>query len=156
LSTRIQCFAGRTYLWARRYNDAFSQFQRVNQLDPNFALNHERLAHLYAILGKFDEAIGEESEARALVGEREESVQQKAGLLRQELAANGMQGYWQSELQVSQGLQNPPEAYTSPFGMAIIYSHLGDKDKAIANLELAYGERDEEMTNLAIEPQFDV
>jgi len=32
---------------------------------------------------------------------------------------------------------------------------LGDKDNAFANLELAYGKRDEEITNLAIEPQFD-
>ena len=155
LSTRIQCFAGRTYIWARRYNDAFSQFQRVNQLDSNFALNHERLAHLYAILGKFDEAIGEESKARTLVGEKSEIVLQKADLLRHALAAHGAQGYWESQLQLSQGAENPPEAYSSPFGLAIIYSHLGDKEKAFANLELAYGERDEEITNLAIEPQFD-
>jgi hypothetical protein len=76
-------------------------------------------------------------------------------LLRHALAAHGAQGYWESQLQLSQRAQNPPEAYSSPFGLAIIYSHLGDKDKAFANLELAYGERDEEITNLAIEPQFD-
>ena len=69
--------------------------------------------------------------------------------------AHGAQGYWQAQLQLSQGAENPPEAYTSPLGLAIIYSQLGDKDKAFANLEIAYRERDEEMTNLAIEPQFD-
>jgi TolB-like protein/DNA-binding winged helix-turn-helix (wHTH) protein/Tfp pilus assembly protein PilF len=155
LSTRIQCFAGRTYIWARHYDDALAQFQRVNQLDPNFALNHERLAHFYAIVGKLNEAIDEDAKARTLVGEKNESVLQKAGLLRQALAAHGAQGYWQEQLQLSQGAQNPPEAYTSPFGLAIIYSHLSDKDRAIANLEIAYAERNEEMTNLAIEPQFD-
>jgi TolB-like protein/DNA-binding winged helix-turn-helix (wHTH) protein/Tfp pilus assembly protein PilF len=155
LSTRIQCFAGRTYIWARRYDDAVAQFQRVNQFDPNFALNHERLAHLYAIVGKLNESIDEEAKARTLVGEKNESALQKADLVRQALAAHGVQGYWEAQLQLSQGAQNPPEAYTSPFGLAIIYSHLGDKEKAFANLEIAYGERDEEMTNLAIEPQFD-
>jgi hypothetical protein len=37
----------------------------------------------------------------------------------------------------------------------MIYSHLGDTENAFAELETAYAERDEEMTNLAIEPQFD-
>jgi TolB-like protein/DNA-binding winged helix-turn-helix (wHTH) protein len=155
LSTRIQCFAGRTYLWARHFDDALAQFQRVNQMDPNFALNHERLAHLYAIVGKFDEAIEEEGKARTLVGEKNDSTVQKMDLLRQTLAARGAEGYWEAELKLSQGVQNPPEAYTSPFGLAIIYSHLGNKDKALSNLEIAYSERDEELTNLAIEPQFD-
>jgi tetratricopeptide (TPR) repeat protein len=155
LSTRIQCFAGRTYLWARHYDDALAQFQRVNQLDPNFALNHERLAHLYAIVGKFNEAIEEEGKARTLVGEKNDSTVQKMDLLRQTLAARGAEGYWEAELKLSQGVQNPPEAYISPFGLAIIYSHLGNKDKALSNLEIAYSERDEELTNLAIEPQFD-
>ena len=155
LSTRIQCFAGRTYIWARRYDDALAQFQRMNQLDPNFAVNHERLAHLYAIVGKFNEAIDEEAKARTLVGERNESVLQKTGWLRQAMAARGAKGYWEAQLQLSQGTPNPPEAYTSPFGLAIIYSHLGDKNRALANLEIAYSERDEEMTNLVIEPQFD-
>ena len=156
LSTRIQCFAGRTYIWARRYDDALSQFQRVNQLDPNFALNHERLAHLYAILGKFDQAIAEEGKARTLVGEKSESVRQKTNLLREALVMHGDQGYWQTQLRLSQSAPNPPEAYSSPFGVAIIYSHLRDKDKAVANLEAAYRERDEELTNLTIEPQFDI
>ena len=155
LSTRIQSFAGRTYIWARRYDDALAQFQRVNQLDPNFALNHERVSHLYAITGKFPEAIAEEAIARTQSGESAESVQQKTTLLRA-AAARGAQAYWQAELRFAHDAQNPPEAYTEPLGLARIYSQLGDKEKAFASLEAAYSQRDEEMTNLAVEPQFDL
>ncbi|HEX6805733.1 MAG TPA: winged helix-turn-helix domain-containing protein [Terriglobales bacterium] len=155
LSTRIQSFAGRMYIWARRYDDALAQFQRVNQLDPNFALNHERMAHLYALTGKFNQAVAEEGRARALVGEKPESVQRKTDLLNRAWTSRGAQGYWQAELQLAQDEQNPPEAYTGSFGLARIYSELTDKEKAFANLERAYAERDEEMTNLAVEPHFD-
>jgi TolB-like protein/DNA-binding winged helix-turn-helix (wHTH) protein/Tfp pilus assembly protein PilF len=155
LSTRIQCFAGRTYISARRYEDAFAQFQRVNQLDPNFALNHERLAHLYAIMGKFDEAIAEDSKARILVHENPDSVQAKMDRLRRAWSQHGPRGYWQAELDLAHEAPNPPEAYDTPLGLAVIYSHLGEKEEAFSNLEAAYAEQDEELINLAIEPQFD-
>jgi hypothetical protein len=51
--------------------------------------------------------------------------------------------------------QNPPEAYVRPYGLAIIYAHLGANAKAFENLENALAERDPQMTELAIEPQFD-
>lgn len=46
-SLRIQSFLGRTYIWARRYDDALAQFQKTTQMFPNLAIEHERLAHLY-------------------------------------------------------------------------------------------------------------
>lgn len=156
LSTRFQCFAGRTYVWARRYDDAVTQFERVNQLDPTFALNHERLAHLYAMLGKLEDAISEEAKARTLTHESAENVQEKIERLRRASAQYGAQGYWQTELDLAHDPQNPPEAYDTSLGLAVIYSHLGDKEKAFRFLEAAYAERDEELTNLAVEPQFDL
>src|SRR5205823_5182405 len=149
LSTRMQSFAGRTYIYARHYDEAIAQFQRVNQLDPNFALNHERLSHLYAMLEKFDEAITEEAKARSLSGEAAESIAEKIDRLSKASRTDGAQGYWKAELELSRKAQNPPEAYTSPLGLAIIYSHLGNREDAFANLETAYGQRDEEITNLA-------
>ena len=155
LSTPIQSFAGRTFTWARQYDDALAQFQKVNQLDPNFAVNHERLAQLYALLARFDDAIAEETKARMLAGEKPQSVLEKMNLLRGALATRGAQGYWEGELRLALGEPNPPEAYVRPYGLAMIYGRLGDKDKAFANLEIAYGDRDTQMTELAIEPQFD-
>jgi tetratricopeptide (TPR) repeat protein len=155
LSTRIQSFAGRTYIYARHYDEAIAQFQRVNQLDPNFALNHARLSHLYAMLEKFEEAITEEAKARSLSGEAAEGIAEKIDRLSKASRTYGAQGYWKTELELSRKAQNPPEAYTSPLGLAIIYSHLGNREDAFANLETAYHQRDEEITNLAVEPQFD-
>lgn len=154
LSTRTQSFEGRTFIWARRYNDAVAQFEKVNQLDPNFALNHERLAQLYAVLGKYPDAVAEETKARMLAGENPQDVLGKMDALRR-ASASGAQGYWQGELNLSLSQPNPPEFYARPYGRAIIYSHLGDKDQAFANLEIAFDQHDTQITELGIEPQFD-
>ncbi len=155
LSPHIQSFEGVTFKWARRYEDSLAQFQKVNQIDPNFPLNHERLAQLFAILGRYDEAISEETKARLLAGEKPQDVLEKMKTLQREFATMGERGYWKEQLQFARDQQNPPEAYVRPYGLAIIYAHLGEKARAFENLENALAERDPQMTELAIEPQFD-
>jgi hypothetical protein len=51
---------------------------------------------------------------------------------------------------------NPPEAYDDSYGIAIIYSRLGEKEKAIDSLESAYAERKIAMSEIGVEPAFDV
>lgn len=155
LSIRIQSFAGRTLIWARRYDEAITQYRKVNQLDPNVAVNHERLAQLYALLEKYSDAVDEETKARMLAGESPEKVLANMTILRKTLTSRGSQGYWEGELRLAQSEQDPPEGYARPYGLAEVYGHLGDKDKALANLEIAFNGRDTQMTELGIDPQFD-
>ncbi len=155
LSPQIQSFAGVTFKWARRYDDSFLQFRKANQINPNFPLNYERLAQLDAMLGKYEDAITDETNARLLAGEERLEVLAKMNTLRHELAAKGERGYWEQQLRFARDRQNPPEAYVRPYGLAIIYAHLGEKDRAFESLENALAERDTQMTELAVEPQFD-
>lgn len=76
----IDSFLGRTYLWARRYDDALAQLQKCIQRFPNFPINHVRLAHLYTYIGRFEDAITEETRARMLSEQdvREALVQEDA------------------------------------------------------------------------------
>jgi TolB-like protein/DNA-binding winged helix-turn-helix (wHTH) protein/Tfp pilus assembly protein PilF len=155
LSTPIQSFLGRTYVWARSYADAQKAYAQANEMDPNFALNHERIAQLDALLGNFDQAMGEESKARVLSGEAPESVLSKINRLREAVARRGAEGYWTTELEILAHGPNPPEAYVRPYDSAILYTHLGDHKRALAQLEIAYAQRDTALTELAVEPQFD-
>jgi TolB-like protein/DNA-binding winged helix-turn-helix (wHTH) protein/Tfp pilus assembly protein PilF len=155
LSIPFQSFAGRTFIWARQYEEALAQFQKVNQLNPNFALNHERLAQLYALLGKYEDAIGEETKARLLASEKPQEVLAKMNRLREVFTIKGAHGYWEEQLRLSHEKMNPPEGYDRPFGSAILHAYLGDKDRAVADLEIAYQERDTQITELGIDPQFD-
>jgi eukaryotic-like serine/threonine-protein kinase len=73
-SPRIQSFLGRTYVWARRYDDALTHLQKTTQIFPSYAIDHQRLAHLYAYRGEYDKAIAEETRTRILAGEEPRSV----------------------------------------------------------------------------------
>jgi TolB-like protein len=155
-SPPIQSFLGRTYVWARRYDQALAQYQKANLLDPNFPVGHERLAHLYTYLGRFDDAITEESMARTLSGEDPQVVRSCENALQKGFAAQGAQGYWRALLTIAVAGPNPPEAYDDSYGIAIIYSRLGEKEKAIDSLESAYAERKIAMSEIGVEPAFDV
>jgi adenylate cyclase len=155
LSASVDSFLGRTYLWARRYPDALSQLQKSVQQFPNFAVGHERLAHLYTYIGKYDEAINEETKARVLIGEDPRDTLKQEDALRAALSARGPRGYWAELLTVPQINDKVPEGYYSSYGIALLYARLGEKDKALESLEHAYAERQIAMTEIAVEPAFD-
>lgn len=154
-SAPIQSFLGRTYLWARRYDDALAQFLKSIQMFPGFAVNQERLSHLYTYQAEIAKAIDEETKARILTGESPRSVLKREDELRGALARRGPRGYWEKLLEVAHDPDNPPEAYTGSYGLAIIYLRLGDKENALRSLEQAYDERQLAMTEIGVEPAFD-
>ena len=77
------------------------------------------------------EAIAEEIKARLLTGETLQVVLAKMNTLRQEFATKGARGYWEEQLRLSDDEQRLPESYARPFGKAVIYCYLGDKDKGL-------------------------
>jgi TolB-like protein/DNA-binding winged helix-turn-helix (wHTH) protein len=155
LSAPVDSFLGRTYLWARRYKDALAHLQKSAQRFPNFALNHVRLAHLYTYINKFDDAIAEETKAWMLSGIDAAEALNRADALRLVLAAKGPHGYWEKVLESSRTDVNAPEAYGNSYGTGILYTRLGEMDRAIESLELAFTQRHPAMTEIAIEPAFD-
>jgi len=150
LSIPIQSFAGRTWYWARRYDESLAQFQKVNRMEPNFALNHQRLAHLYHQIGKFAEAIDEQTKARVLEGEDPQLALARAAELRRWLAARGPRGYWEKLLELHATEGHHPEDE----GLAILYTRLGEKEKALENLEESFAEA-RSMVEVGVEPAFD-
>jgi hypothetical protein len=97
----------------------------------------------------------EESKARLLAGEDAEAVAKKENSLRQAWKSSGPRGYWQQLLEFAHLPDNPPEAYSSAYGLAIVYGRLGEKEKAIQSLETAYEERVLAMTEIGVEPALD-
>ncbi|WP_035356922.1 TolC family protein [Edaphobacter aggregans] len=71
----------------RRYDDALTHLQQVMRMFPSFAIDHQRLAHLYAYRGEFDKAIAEETQARILAGEDPRSVVELENSLHKAFAA---------------------------------------------------------------------
>ncbi len=155
-SAPLESFIGRTYIWSRQDDKALAQFRKCAEMFPGFAIDHERLAQLYASMSRFEDAIAEDTKARLLSGEDENSVLHKEAALRHAWTTGGAQGYWKKLLELTQMPDNPPETYGPPFGTAILYAHLREKSKALECLEKAYEQRSLAMTEIAIEPAFDL
>jgi TolB-like protein/DNA-binding winged helix-turn-helix (wHTH) protein len=155
LSAPVDSFLGRTYLWARRYNDALAHLQESVGRFPKFVLNHVRLAHLYPYMGRFDDAIHEDKEGWLSSGLDASEAANRAAAMQLALASKGPHGYWEKVLEFSKSDGNTPEAYSSSYGMALLYTRLGEHDRAIGSLELAFTQRQLAMTEIAIEPAFD-
>jgi hypothetical protein len=119
-------------------------------------LLHERAAHLFTYTGDLKKAIAEDAQARLLSGEPAEQVIADRDEQMNALRQRGAQGYWQAQLDLSREKFHPPEAFVSPFGLAVIYSRLGSKDLALSALQEAYERRDVQLTEMQVEPAFDV
>jgi serine/threonine-protein kinase len=154
LSPPIQSFIIRTLIWAGRYDDARSQFEKLVQAWPNQALLHERGAHLFACTGDLKSAIEEDAKARLLYGEPSGQVMSEEQMQFASLRQQGDQGYWRAQLVLARQKFQPPESYATPFGQAIIYARLGERDAALSSLEQAFGATDPQLVEIEVEPAF--
>ena len=143
---------GLTYFYARNYDQAERQLDQAILLNPGFFVTYYHRAWLYSQLGRYAEAIREITRGRLLAGDgrtRFASIDDAA--LRLALATDGARGFWR-RLQI-QGDSDDPEI--GEFGSPQIYARLGEKDKALAELQRSYEERAPLGTLIDVDPAFD-
>jgi eukaryotic-like serine/threonine-protein kinase len=132
-----------------RYKEAIEHSQQKLKLYPNsfFALRYQALA--YEALGKHEEAI--DLFRRALANTPGST------LLRADLghtyAVAGRRAEALASLEELQRLSG--QRHISPFYLGLIYTGLGDKDRAFEMLNKAYYERSERLVWINVDPRFD-
>jgi tetratricopeptide (TPR) repeat protein len=136
LSLIVRANVGMIEYFARQYDEAIEQEQKVLEADPNFALGHTFLSMAYAVKGMHAQAIGEAEKAIARAGERPILL----GLLGHTLAFAGRKD---DALNILERLTaRSRQSYVAPLSMALIYAGLGQKDKALELLTKGYAEHD--------------
>jgi tetratricopeptide (TPR) repeat protein len=151
----INANVGDMYREARRYDEAVAQYQRTLEIDPNFAQAHYVLGIAYTEQGKFEEANEEFRKSDILFGEPPDRADKRAAADLAAYRAGGARAYWQSELEeVKKKAQATGLEPTSTY-MATIYANLGDKERALAELEKAYQKHARQLVYLKIEPEWD-
>jgi len=143
-SVAISCSLGGIFLFARRYDKSIEELQKAIELDPNFYIPHWYLTYPYAMKGLHDEAIAEAHKALKLSGG---SLRMK-GVLSYAYAVSGKQAEAKNLIVEINKLSK--QTYISPFGIALIYVALGEKDKAFELLETAYEQRDHWLYQLKV------
>lgn len=148
LSMIVNTDLARTYYLARRYDEAMEQYRKTIEIDPTFALAHKGLADVYAVTGKFDEAIKQ----------IEKALELSAGSLfiRDDLGyIYALSGKSEAAREIIKELQAASSRqYVPPYGIALIYFGLGEKDLGFEWLGKAYRARSF-MSSINLDPKFD-
>jgi TolB-like protein/DNA-binding winged helix-turn-helix (wHTH) protein len=148
LNMVVNVDAGEILFTARRTDEAFRQWQKALELDPNFAMTHEHLYLAYVVIGDEPAAIAEYLKGLELKGEPPQKIE--AYRL---AAAQGLRGLWQKELSDLQATR-ARGTYVPPVGLAWLYSQLGQRDRALGELEEVYRARNSTIV-LTASPMFD-
>jgi tetratricopeptide (TPR) repeat protein len=134
--------------FARQYYQAIAQLRIINTLHPDFALAYLNLGGAYAQKGMYEEAITALRKARSL-----DDRWVILAVLGHIYAKAGRRGEAQKVLpELRERAKREPG---SEWGLAAVYSGLGEKDQALAELERAYQMRDGALTLLKVELPFD-
>jgi serine/threonine protein kinase len=133
----------------RRYEDVIKLSHQNLKLYPDsfIAMRYQALA--YEAQGKYEEAIGLFQKALSNLPEHP--------LLRAELGhAYAVAGRREEALASLEELQQlSGQRHVSPFYLGLIYTGLGDKDRAFKMLNKAYSERSERLVWINVDPRFD-
>jgi len=127
---------------------AIEEYQKTLALNPNFAPAHLMLGMVYEQKGMIDRAVAEYLRAGQLFGDSPENV----NALKQAFETGGERGYWEKALQ--QSLDAKQRHQGSSVEIAGIYARLGQPEQALAWLEKACEERDNNVLDLKVRPLF--
>jgi tetratricopeptide (TPR) repeat protein len=134
--------------FARRFDDAINQFQKILEVDPNFIPAHSDLGASMEEKGMLCQALAEfEICVRLSRG--------GALYLASVAEAHARLGNRDEALKILSELESSGEKYVSPSSIGFIYASLGEIDQSFAWNERAFQERDASLVCLQVAPESD-
>ena len=125
------------YMGERRFDRAILQLQKVLALDRNFALGHDNLGDCYEAESNYVAAIEEYKTGELLQGKDPEKVNTFYRALRDAYDARGQEGYLRKNVELLLA------DHVGGRGLAGYYALLGEKEKALAEIEAHFDEPQE-------------
>ncbi|PYJ75077.1 MAG: hypothetical protein DME77_10155 [Verrucomicrobia bacterium] len=148
LSLIINTDLGQDFFYARRYDEAIVQLHKTIEMDPRFYFAHWALGTALQLKGQLSDAVAEYSKAVEL--NDDPSV---LALLGQAYARAGQRDEAQKILvRLSEQAKS---RYVQAYSFALMYLALGDKERAIDEMERAYRERDANVAQIKVDPMLD-
>jgi serine/threonine-protein kinase len=148
-NTRINALEGQFLLHAGHTDEALARLQATIGLDPNHVLGHVFAAAAYIEKRMYPAAI---AEARKAVDISHGTMAHPLGLLGFALARSGDEKHAREVL--DELLRASRSRYVSPYGIALIYNALGEKEATLAWLERGFEARDHKMNLLKVDPKW--
>jgi TolB-like protein/DNA-binding winged helix-turn-helix (wHTH) protein/Tfp pilus assembly protein PilF len=147
LSAPNLCDEGRILYRARQYQNAVARYQRALELDPGYLPALSRIADAYEQLGNYDEALAYAEKFQKGVSDRDTGLRPLARIY-------ASMGKRREAEEVLKTIEKGGVLGGNEYGLAVIYSALGDRDRAIAELEKGVLARSL-MPYVFVDPQLD-
>ncbi len=148
-NTRFSALTGQFLIHAGRTDEALERLRAAIALDPNHMLARMFASAAYSEKGMYAEAIAEAQKAAEIT---RNSVSHPLGLLGHALAKSGDTEKARSVLE--ELLAAARSKYVAPYGIALVYNALGERDEAFAWLERGFDARDHKMNLLKVDPKW--
>jgi len=149
LSVPISTDMGFELYYARRYEEAITQLRSVLQTSPNFPLAHLWLGRAYEQERMYPEAITEFEQAGTALKDWPVII----------AAAGHTYGRWGHKSDATAALHRidelAKEEYVTPYGVALVFASLEDREQAMNWLQKAYEGRSHWLVWLNLDPRFD-
>jgi TolB-like protein/Flp pilus assembly protein TadD len=144
LSLIISADLATAYLYAGRFDEAVEQYKKTLELDDNFYYAHAYLGRTYMMRGEY---------AKALAGyEKAEKLGDDPRVLMLKARTYSKMSRRNDALKMLDKLKQMSKVrYISPYYFALVYTGVGDKDKAFEWLEKALREREGRMTLIKVD-----
>jgi TolB-like protein/Tfp pilus assembly protein PilF/predicted Ser/Thr protein kinase len=119
---------GRILYRARQYENAVARYQRALELDPSYLPALGRIAEAYEQLGNYDEALAYVERLRRTASDPRLGLRPLARIY-------ARMGKRREALDVLRTIERNGTPGSDDYALAVTYSALGDRDRAIAALE---------------------
>jgi serine/threonine-protein kinase len=149
LSIFFRVHLGFLFYVERKYDQAVAQFRKALEMSPDYYLANALLGMALTFLNEFDEALQCYERAR-------KADMQSMFVASLNAMTLGFAGRREQALALLDEIQQTAGTdYTSPTGIAYVWTSLGEKDKAFASLNQALEDRDPNVLGLKTNPIFD-
>ena len=154
VSLIINTNLGRTYFFARKFEQAREQYRRTGEMDPVFGPLLHSWSEFYEQEGDFEKAMDSWARHPHSAPQLPDMSADRVALIRHAYAAGGPKGYWKTKLNFYE--QDANNHFISPANIALACAHVGDMNTAFQLLERAVDEYDEEASLMNANPTFDI
>jgi TolB-like protein/DNA-binding winged helix-turn-helix (wHTH) protein/Flp pilus assembly protein TadD len=149
LSLIINSVVGWIYYETRQYDQAIQQCERAVEMDPTYAPALLDLGTIYLKTGDYKKALVQFERARTIVGD-------KSVVLSYLAQVRALSGDKTGAQEILRKLENPSSpTFVSAWDLALIYIALGEKEKALADLEKAVDQHVGWVVRLSVDPALD-
>jgi tetratricopeptide (TPR) repeat protein len=119
-----------------QFDGAIAQFRKALELNPNFGFAHMWIGRASEAKGDYLTAIEEYEQIDLKSAKDTEGVRREYQALRQVLKESGEQGYWRKVIELQLDRKEKNLLFNGRYeSLAMIYARLGEKEKALKQLE---------------------